>query len=51
MARKYNVLKDRQAKVDNILPKYNYGTGAGWCVKRNKGKKTKSYYKSGGHQK
>lgn len=36
MARKINVLKDREAKVDNILPKFNYGTGFGWCAKREK---------------
>jgi hypothetical protein len=36
MGRKINVLKDRQAKVDNTLGKYNYGTGFGWCAKREK---------------
>jgi len=47
--RNINRLKDPNAKTHNILPKYNYGTGAGWCVKKNKGK-AKKYYKSGGHQ-
>jgi hypothetical protein len=50
MARKFNILKDKNSKDGNILPKYNYGTGAGWCVKKNKGK-AKQHYKSGGHQK
>ena len=36
MARKINVLKDRNAHVHNTLPKFNYGTGFGWCAKRDK---------------
>lgn len=35
MARKIG-LKNVDEKVDNILPKYNYGNGFGWCVKRDK---------------
>lgn len=27
---------DVNAKIDGILPKYNYGNGAGWCLKREK---------------
>jgi hypothetical protein len=29
-----NLMKDKEARVDNVLPKYNYGTGLGWCAKR-----------------
>ena len=36
MARKINVSKDVNAEVHNILRKYNYGNGAGWCIKRDK---------------
>ena len=32
----HSILKDKQAPVHNILEKYNYGTGYGWCVKREK---------------
>jgi len=47
MARKFNVLKDVNAKVHNILGKYNYGTGAGWCVKRDKKRAKRSVSKGG----
>lgn len=46
MARKINVLKDRNAKVHNILGKYNYGTGFGWCAKRDKKRAKRSIGKS-----
>lgn len=49
MARKIG-LKNVSAKVDNILPKYNYGSGFGWCSKKYKGK-AKKHYKSGGREK
>ena len=42
MARKINVLKDRNAKVDNTLGKYNYGTGFGWCAKKDRKRAKKS---------
>jgi len=49
MARKIG-LKNVDEKIDNILPKYNYGTGFGWCKKKTKGKAKKHYF-SGGREK
>ena len=48
MARKFNILKDRDAKIDNILGKYNYGNGFGWCSKRDKKRAKKSASKAVG---
>jgi hypothetical protein len=42
-----NILKDVNAPVDNILGKYNYGNGAGWCVKRDKKRAKRSASKVG----
>lgn len=41
-----SMLKDKQATVDNILPKYNYGTGFGWCAKREQKRAKRSASKS-----
>jgi hypothetical protein len=34
MARKIRIIIEE--KNSSCLPKYNYGTGFGWCVKRDK---------------
>jgi len=46
MAKKINITKDVNAKIDNILPKFNYGTGAGWCIKRDRKRTKRSVYKA-----
>jgi len=44
--RNINTLKDVNAKIHNILGKFNYSTGAGWCIKRDKKRAKRSVGKS-----
>jgi hypothetical protein len=41
---------DKTSPVHNILEKYNYGNGAGWCVKRDKKRAKRSASKAGGRK-
>ena len=44
--RNINTLKDVNAKIHNICGKFNYSTGDGWCIKRDKKRAKRSVGKS-----
>jgi hypothetical protein len=46
----HSMLKDKQAPVHNILEKYNYGNGFGWCAKRDQKRAKASKSKATGRK-